>query len=92
MQSIEPALRSPTLFLGERPVAFPRSSVGARRAHAVRTLLGMHRLRRRPESGFLTDFRVARELTRESGGSVPLGDMSLPRIWLEGLDLIGAWS
>ena len=44
------------------------------------------------ESGFLTDFRVARELTRESGGSVPLGDMSLPRIWLEGLDLIGAWS
>jgi hypothetical protein len=41
---------------------------------------------------FLTDFRVARELTRESGGSVPLGDMSLPRIWLEGLDLIGAWS
>jgi hypothetical protein len=44
------------------------------------------------ESDFLTDFRVARELTRESGGSVPLGDMSLPRIWLEGLDLIGAWS
>jgi hypothetical protein len=41
---------------------------------------------------FLTDFPVARELTRESGGSVPLGDMSLPRIWLEGLDLIGAWS
>jgi hypothetical protein len=44
------------------------------------------------ESDFLTDFRVARELTRESDGSVPLGDLSLPRIsWLEGLDLIGAW-
>ena len=45
------------------------------------------------ESDFLTDSRVARELTRESDGSVPLGDLSLPRIvWLEGLDLIGAWS
>jgi hypothetical protein len=44
------------------------------------------------ESDFLTDFRVARELTRESDGSVPLGDLSLPRMWLEGLDLIGACS
>src|SRR5579859_792613 len=31
------------------------------------------------ELDFLTDFRVARELTRESDGSVPLGDLSLPR-------------
>jgi len=85
-------MHCPTLFLGDRPVAFPHSSACARRAHAVHTLLGKHRLRRGPESGFLTDFRVARELTRESGGSVPLGDLSLPRIWLEGLDLIGAWS
>ena len=92
MHAIEPAGRCPTLVLGDRPVAFPRSSVGARRAHAVRTLLGGRRPRRGPESGFLTDFRVARELTHESGGFVPLGDMSLPRIWLEGLDLIGAWS
>ena len=45
------------------------------------------------ESDFLTDFRVARELTHESDGFVPLGDLSLPHIvWLEGLDLIGAWS
>ena len=40
-QAIEPAWSCPTFFLGDRPVAFPSSSVGARRAHAVRTLLGM---------------------------------------------------
>ena len=51
IHAIEPAVRCSTLFLGDRPVAFPRSSVGALRAHAVRTLLGMHRLRRGPESG-----------------------------------------
>jgi hypothetical protein len=51
MHAIEPAVRCPTLFLGDRPVASSRSSVGARRAHAVRTLLGMHRPRRGPESG-----------------------------------------
>jgi hypothetical protein len=44
------------------------------------------------DSDFLTDFRVARGLTQDSVGSVPLGDMSPPRTWLEGLDLIGAWS
>jgi hypothetical protein len=44
------------------------------------------------ESDFLTDSRAARELTHESDGSVPLGDLSLPRLWLEGLDLIGACS
>jgi hypothetical protein len=92
MQAIDPAMRCPTLCLGDRPMALSNCAACARCAHAVRTLLGMHRLRRGPESGFLTDFRVARELTRESGGSVPLGDMSLPRIWLEWLDLIGAWS
>ena len=41
VQPIEPAVSFPTSCLGDRPVAFPSSSVGARRAHAVRTLLGM---------------------------------------------------
>ena len=50
MHAIDPAVRSPTFFLGDRPAAFPRSSLGARHAHAVRTLLGMHLLRRGPES------------------------------------------
>ena len=36
MQAIDPALRCPTFFLGDRPVAFPRLSVGARRVHAAR--------------------------------------------------------
>ena len=51
MQPIEPTLSCPTLFLGDRPVAFPSLSARARRAHAVRTLLGMHRSRWGPESG-----------------------------------------
>ena len=43
-------MRCPTPSLVDRPVASPRSPVGARSAHAVRTLLGKHRLRRGPES------------------------------------------
>jgi hypothetical protein len=46
MQGIEPAVRCPTLFLGDRPMDF-RTRL---RAHAVRTQPGTYRLRRGPES------------------------------------------
>jgi len=51
MQPIEPAVGCPTHFLGDRPVAFLRSSVGERRAHAVRTLFDRRRPQRGPGSG-----------------------------------------
>jgi len=51
MQPIELAVSCRTLFLGDRLVVSPRSLVGARRARAVHTLLGKHRLPRGPESG-----------------------------------------
>jgi hypothetical protein len=50
MYAIEPAVRCPTLFLGDRPMALSNSAECARCAHAVRTLLGVRRLRRGPES------------------------------------------
>jgi hypothetical protein len=62
------------------------------RRHLCRPRLRVIDGTRGPDSDFLTDFRVARGLTQDSVGSVPLGDMSPPRTWLEGLDLIGAWS